>query len=77
MNAERLTKFRKRVLDKLNQEMRQQVAAGMSVSEARKKLAQIHLRKNSHCNWPAFFSSIRAYLGKEADSHLRMISYTG
>ncbi len=77
LNADRLKKFRRRILNKLNQEMMQQTSSGVTIPEARVRLAKIHLRKNSNGNWPAFFSSIRAYLGKEAESHLRSIGYTG
>ncbi|MCY4472423.1 MAG: TIGR02646 family protein [Kistimonas sp.] len=77
LNANRLKKFRRRVLNTLNQEMMQQTSSGKTISEARTRLAKIHLRKSSDGDWPAFFSSIRAYLGKEAESHLRSIGYLG
>ena len=75
--ARRLTTLRKKILNGLNQDMMQFTMTGMSIPQARTRLAKIHLRKNTAGNWPAFFSSIRSYLGNEAEAHLKSIGYNG
>jgi len=77
LNAERLTDFRKAVLQKLNEEIAQRVNSGMGIDQARRTLAAQQLRKNSKGHWPPFFSSIRSYLGADAEQHLQSINYNG
>lgn len=77
LDAPRLNKFRKQVLDKINDELRNSVAQGLSIGQARMRLAQVYLCKNTNMHWPAFFTSIRCYLGVEAEQHLRNIGFNG
>lgn len=77
LDAPRLNKFRKQVLDKLNDDLSNLVKQGLSIGQARMRLAQVYLCKNAKMQWPAFFTSIRCYLGAEAEEHLRNIGFNG
>jgi uncharacterized protein (TIGR02646 family) len=77
LDAERLKRFRKVTLNNLNTQMTSLVREGLSIGEAREKLAKMTLRKNSAGHWPKFFTSIRSYLGHAAEEQLRAIQYTG
>lgn len=77
LDSARLNRFRKKLLDDLNTKLRQEVASGKSVEHALNKLAQIHLRKDPNQHWPAFFTTIRSYLGQAAEERLRAIQYKG
>ncbi len=75
--ANRLNSLRKAVLNQLNTQLQALIVAGKDIRAARLQLAQVYLRKNNQQHWPAFFSSIRSYLGSEAEQHLRNIGYVG
>lgn len=77
LDAERLKRFRKVTLNNLNTQMTSLVREGLSIGEAREKLAKMTLRKNSAGYWPKFFTSIRSYLGHAAEEQLRAIQYRG
>lgn len=77
LDAERLRRLRKAVLDQLNGQMQSLVARGFSIGDARTKLADMILKKNAVGHWPKFFTSIRSYLGNEAEKHLRNNHYLG
>lgn len=77
LNAQRLTNLRITVLNKLNVDMQRLIQSGMDVGPARLRLAGRLLRKDNNGHWPPFFSTIRAYLGNEAEQHLTQIGYTG
>lgn len=77
LDAKRLNDLRRPVLNKLNGDVNSLVQQGLSVGEARDRLAAIYLQKNSQQHWPAFFSTIRNYLGTAAEKQLRSISYNG
>ena len=77
LNAARLNRLRKGVLDSLNDKLRQQMKAGQTMQQARAHLAGIMLRKNGAGHWPPFFTSVRSYLGQEAEQRLRSIGYDG
>lgn len=77
LDAVRLNRFRKTVLDNLNTKLKQEMAAGLSVGDALSKLAKIHLRKDADQHWPAFFTTIRSYLGQAAETQLHSIQYRG
>lgn len=77
LDAERLNRFRRTVLNKLNSDLQVLIQSGLTLPQAQSRLSQIYLRKDHNQHWPAFFTSIRSYLGTKADEHLRTINYTG
>jgi len=77
LDASRLNRLRKPLLDKLNEEVKLSVQSGLSIGDAKDQLARIHLRKDTNGHWPKFFSSIRSYLGNSAEKHLRSIHFNG
>lgn len=77
LDSARLNRFRKTLLDEINQQLTQLIRTGLSVDAARTKLARILLTKDAQQHWPAFFSSIRSYLGSAAEAHLHDIGYAG
>lgn len=77
LDGQRLRRFRKALLDQLNAHIGDMVRNGQTVEQARTKLAQRLLRKDAQNRWPAFFTSIRSYLGCEAEAHLASIQYQG
>lgn len=77
LNSPRLNRFRLTLLNQLNSELQSAMTKGTTLDAAIQKLAQAHLRKNAQQHWPAFFTSIRSYLGSEAENHLQTIGYNG
>lgn len=77
LDAERLNRFRREVLNKLNLELQSLTQSGLTLPQAQSRLSQIYLRKDGNQHWPAFFTSIRSYLGTKAEEHLRTINYAG
>ncbi len=77
LDSARLNRFRTTILDELNNQMTQLTSTGMSVEEALIKLAKIFLSKDTQHHWPAFFTTIRSYLGTGAETHLHKINYSG
>lgn len=77
LNAMRLSNLRAAVLNKLNDDLREKITEGMTIAKARADLARRHLRQDQDGNWPAFFSAIRSYLGREAELHLQSIGFFG
>lgn len=77
LDAVRLRRLRKAVLDQLNDQMQTLMAGGLPVGAARARLASMNLKKNPLGHWPKFFTSIRGYLGNEAEKHLISSHYSG
>jgi len=77
LDSQRLNGFRKVMLDDLNLKIQQMSLNGQELSDIRQNLAQMMLSKNSDGRWPPFFTSIRSYLGNEAEAHLQQIQYNG
>lgn len=77
LDAERLKRLRKPVLNKVNDELRAMVNQGIDLTIARENLAKAYLCKNNNGHWPAFFSALRDYLGDAAEKQLSAINYTG
>ncbi|WP_372741032.1 retron system putative HNH endonuclease [Neptunomonas sp.] len=75
LDSERLRRMRKGELNRINEQLRDRVANGETVDEAREYLAKALLRKDSNSLWPKFFTSIRSYLGSSAETQLRAINY--
>lgn len=77
LDANRLRRLRKAVLDSLNHLLANRVANGQTAAQARRAIARAILRKDNNGHWPAFFSSIRSYLGQAAEDQLASIGYQG
>ncbi len=77
LSSARLNLFRKKILDKLSDEMMHLTEIGFSIEEAQLRLAKIFLCKDPQQHWPAFFTTIRSYLGTGAETHLQNINYLG
>jgi len=77
LNAPRLNRLRKQVLNELNRQLRTFIEQGQDVGLARKKLARVHLSRNQAGRWQAFFTAIRSYLGSDAEQHLEDSGYQG
>lgn len=77
LDAQRLNRFRKTLLDDLNLKLRQLSARGLPESDALARLSTMLLSKDSQQHWPAFFTTIRSYLGSAAETHLHQINYNG
>ncbi|MCF6362018.1 MAG: TIGR02646 family protein [Gammaproteobacteria bacterium] len=77
LDAERLRNLRKGELNRINDLLRKEIQNGLTVPEARKRLAEALLQKNDHHHWPKFFTAIRCYLGSAAEDQLRVIAFDG
>lgn len=77
LDSARLNRFRKTLLDELNRQITQLTRSGLSVGAARTQLASILLCKDTQDYWPAFFTTIRSYLGYEAETHLQQSGFDG
>lgn len=77
LNSVKLKGLRKEILDKLNAEISFQLSQGLTPEQVMTKIANEQLRKNTQEHWPAFFTTIRSYLGKIAEKHLETINYSG
>lgn len=77
LDARRLRDLRKPILEELNDQLRDMVRVGYTPQNARMRLAKAMLKKNDGGHWPAFFSSIRDYLGDAAEQQLNDIEYNG
>ena len=75
--APRLNRLRKTVLDDLNSRIASRVAQGDDISATRTYFSKVYLNKNANGNWPKFFTSIRSYLGSDAERHLQNIGFNG
>jgi uncharacterized protein (TIGR02646 family) len=67
LNVKRLTNARSRLLNSLTDQMKALLLSGLSIPEARRRLAEVHLKRNRAGDWPSFFSAIRFFLKKEAE----------
>lgn len=77
LNSDRLNALRKATLNALNEQIAATLSAGLTIEEAMLNLAKAELRKDNKEHWPRFFTTIRSYLGKTAEDHLKNINYTG
>lgn len=77
LNAPRLTRLRKSVIDKLREEILKAEDAGVDFDDALSNLAQVFLSPSANGHWPAFFTCIRWYLGGSAENHLIAMNYQG
>lgn len=77
LNSRRLTPFRQRITHDLNHHLQAKLAEGLDIATATRQLAEAFLRQDQANNWPAFFTTIRSYLGPSAEQHLQSIGYVG
>jgi uncharacterized protein (TIGR02646 family) len=77
LNSARLNLLRKATLDALNEQIAAGLSGGLTIEGAILNLAKAELRKDNKEHWPRFFTTIRSYLGKTAEDHLKRINYTG
>lgn len=76
LNSPRLSRLRAAVLDEINTVLLIRLKSGAKIDEVLNELAQSQLLKRND-QWPAFFSSIRSYLGDEAEKVLKTNGYKG
>jgi uncharacterized protein (TIGR02646 family) len=77
LNSEKLKKSRGKVLNTLNNSLRAEIAKGTEMKAAIQKLCKIYLSRKADGTWSPFFSTIRAYLGIEAEEYLKLTNYCG
>ena len=75
LNAPRLKRLRKAVIEVLQDQVTEMVGQGLSVEETMDQLAHELLVPNSEDYYPAFFTTIRWFLGEAAEIVLRERDY--
>ena len=75
LNAPRLKRLRKAVIEVLQEQVAELTGMGISVEESMDQLARMLLIPNSEDNYPAFFTTIRWFLGEAAEQVLRERNY--
>lgn len=75
LNAPRLKRLRKAVIEVLQDQVAELAGQGIPIEEAMDQLARELLVPNSEDNYPAFFSTIRWYLGDAAENVLQERDY--
>ncbi|MGJ0479925.1 retron system putative HNH endonuclease [Pantoea agglomerans] len=75
LNSPRLMRFRKGVLNNINDLVTESLRRGKSIDQAMSASAVSLLRKNKAGDWPSFFSVFRFYLGEQAEIVLARQSY--
>jgi len=77
LNSQKLKISRGKVLNTLNKNLRAEIAKGTEMKAAIQKLCKIFLSRKADGTWSPFFSTIRAYLGSEAEDYLKLTNYCG
>jgi uncharacterized protein (TIGR02646 family) len=77
LNANRLCTLRKSAIEQLEIEIGSLLGQGMADSVVFTRIANSQFPSDAHEILPAFFSSIRAYLGETAERRLREIAFDG
>jgi uncharacterized protein (TIGR02646 family) len=77
LNASRLQLFRRVVIGKLREKIKDLLNQGINEKVAITKVAEEMLWLNSANQWPKFFTCIRWYLGQAAETQLQSIHYQG
>lgn len=67
LNSPRLMRFRKTVMDNLNNLITESLKSGKTVDQAVSSIAISIFRRNRAGDWPSFFSTARFYLGQQAE----------
>lgn len=77
LNSVKLMRDRKVVLDAVNEQFAAQISKNISEEGALENLAKALLQKDDQQHWPAFFTTIRYYLGESSENYLKSINYDG
>lgn len=77
LSAPRLNNLRLPVFEMLNEKIQELATQGLEIEEAANLLAEELIPEKSEMHLPAFFTSIRWYLGEAAESRLQSINYAG
>lgn len=77
LDAPRLNRLRKDVIDKLREEISNAIDSGQAMEDAMNDLAMAFFTPTANGYWQPFFSCIRWYLGSSAEKQLHAISYQG
>ena len=75
LNAPRLKRLRKAVIEVLQEQVAEMAGQGLPIEEAMARLARELLIPNSEGSYPAFFTTIRWFLGEAAENVLRERGY--
>ncbi len=75
LNAPRLKRLRKAVIEVLQEQVAELTGQGVPVEEAMDQLARELLTPNSDNNYLAFFTTMRWFLGEAAENLLREREY--
>ena len=75
--AARLSKLRAAVIENLRDTIKVSIQQGKTLEFAMEELAEIMFPSAPQDSWPAFFSTIRWYLGPVAEDRLKEINYSG
>ena len=75
LNAPRLKRLRLKVIEALQDQLAEMAGMGLSLDEAMDQLAHILLIPNSENTYPAFFTTIRWFLGEAAEAVLQEREY--
>jgi uncharacterized protein (TIGR02646 family) len=67
LNSPRLMRFRKTIIDNLNNRIKESLNRGKTIEQAISSIAISLFRKNRAGDWPSFFSAARFYLGQQAE----------
>lgn len=77
LDAPRLNRLRKGVIDKLREEIDNALISGQSLDDAMDNFAKVFFTPTANGYWQPFFSCIRWYLGEAAEKRLHAINYQG
>lgn len=75
LNASRLTRMRKEVINGLREQISNLLEAGQSIEDASKQVSVAMFSDEPLKEWPAFFTCVRWYLGEAAEDRLKEIGY--
>lgn len=75
LNAPRLKRLRLKVIEVLQDQLAEMAGLGISLEESMDQLARILLIPNSDNQYPAFFTTIRWFLGDAAETVLKEREY--
>lgn len=77
LNAARLKRLRKTVLDALKAKMQENLGSNQNMEHLLTMMTSVFLSKDTQQKWPAFFTTIRDYFASAAETHLQRINFNG
>jgi len=77
LNTPKLKEWRKAVIEKLREDVDSFVSTGVEISDAVNTIVNAQLSKDSHGNYPSFFSTVRSYFENDSELYLRSVGYDG